>query len=189
MLWSQGGQPRIDMFSGEVTPVPNSPQTDDLVIDALGGMTPVQGDGWIRRLPFYFRARYGYWSFCVSLDPAIDGCDASHIQSPRWMRTRDWECEQADCEHAYCAGGMSRETAQALIEKCARDFAAGEPSDELRETRFDASLRVLTEGLDSGELVSIEYPRAEGEWATRVALWPADQPLPEGARVIDPQSE
>lgn len=38
----------------------------------IQGKAPVQADGLIGRMPFYFRARHSGWSFTVAINPDID---------------------------------------------------------------------------------------------------------------------
>jgi hypothetical protein len=84
-----------------------------LVIETLGGMCPVQGEGTVDGFPFYFRARGASWSFSVADkdgDPVMNGPgeDGFHIAEPygTWPE----------------AGYMDIGIARAIIERSARKF-------------------------------------------------------------------
>ena len=41
----------------------------DLVIDWIGGNCPVQSEGTVRGIPYYFRSRHENWTFSLGSDP------------------------------------------------------------------------------------------------------------------------
>ena len=43
-----------------------------LEIVYLGGNCPVQADGTVDGVPFYFRARHQHWTFSVGADPVME---------------------------------------------------------------------------------------------------------------------
>lgn len=75
----------------------------DPVITSLGGNCPVQADGTIDGVPFYFRARGSRWSLSVGEHPVGD---------PDWFYE-----EQYDGGDDFAAGWMTEAEALAFIEK------------------------------------------------------------------------
>jgi len=81
-----------------------------LVIDNLGGNCPVQGEGTVLGVPFYFRARHEEWSMGIGEDPvAVTRAEIGAI----WYKSEAW----GDGE--FAAGWMEREVARGIIESCA----------------------------------------------------------------------
>ena len=91
-----------------------------LVIDNLGGNCPVQGEGTVLGVPFYFRARHEEWSMGIGEDPvAVTRAQIEEI----WYKSEEW----GDGE--FSAGWMDREDAFAIIRRCAAEYIAEqEPS-------------------------------------------------------------
>ena len=142
-------------------------KTEGLVVDGVGGNCPVQGEGWIGGLPFFFRARHDSWSISISKTPDGDPIDVRFGKTPGWTRTRTWSCadlpdgdpgRNEDCDHIHCAGWMSNETAGALIEVAAQDFLSGVPSDEWCEPDTVTAVRELSAALSAGRLRIVEEP-------------------------------
>jgi len=79
----------------------------ELVITLLGGQCPVQAEGTIDGIPFYFRARGARWSFSVG---------------PFSNRTPDWVHEE-DFGTGFDAGWMTPEEAVEAIERAGRAYA------------------------------------------------------------------
>lgn len=84
-----------------------------IVLNDLYGNCPVQAEGIINGLPFYFRARWDRWTLGIGGDP---------IMAPVWS------CEE-DCPDA---GWMEDEEAIAHITTAAYLFAQGHPGGDLR---------------------------------------------------------
>lgn len=88
----------------------------DVVIDSLGGICPVEGEGTINGQPFYFRARGGRWSLAVGgTDPVVD---------PAWTYSEpygDW---------ADAAGFMTEDEALRFIVAAAVRYAAALAQEE-----------------------------------------------------------
>lgn len=80
-----------------------------LHIANLGGTCPVQAEGTIAGLPFYFRARGAQWSFSVGADP---------IGAPDWRYVEPYGDQ-------YEAGWMEQTEAIAFIIKAACFYLAG----------------------------------------------------------------
>ena len=76
-----------------------------LRLDQIGGNCPVQAEGFIAGVPFYFRARGQRWSFSVGRDP---------VGNPEWTHREPWGDDE------FAAGWMPEETALELIAKAAR---------------------------------------------------------------------
>ena len=53
-----------------------------ITIDTMGGNCPVQAEGWIDNVPFYFRSRGGHWSMSVG------GVDV--IAEPDWYHQEEY---------------------------------------------------------------------------------------------------
>jgi hypothetical protein len=84
----------------------------DIVIDHIGGFCPVQADGTINGVPFYFRSRHTHWSIGIGEDPVAATMSGHGL----YYRCEPW----GDGPHD--AGYMPVEVAQAFIEQCAKDF-------------------------------------------------------------------
>ena len=79
-----------------------------LQIDGIYGQCPVQADGMIDGLPFYFRARGDKWSFSVApagVDPVV------HAD---WVHYADY-----DEKGPLAAGWMSHDEARDFIQEAA----------------------------------------------------------------------
>lgn len=98
----------------------------EIVIEMIGGNCPVQAEGTVAGVEFYFRARGNRWSM------GIGGADV--VGAP------DWHYEEPYGGEPFAAGWMSTDDALAFIDKAAqlylsRDAAIdddGQP-DEMRE--------------------------------------------------------
>lgn len=75
---------------------------DEVHIERIGGLCPVQAEGTIGGKPFYFRARHQQWSL------SIGGADV--IMEPEWHTSQPWGNGPFD------AGYMPVEDAAAIIE-------------------------------------------------------------------------
>ena len=84
----------------------------NLIIDQISGNCPVQGDGTIDGVPWYFRARFEHWSMSIGPDPVGISCGEKH----GWYREEAW----GDGE--YDAGYMPRDTAKQIIRDCAKKW-------------------------------------------------------------------
>lgn len=71
----------------------------------LGGHAPVQAEGTIRGVPFYFRARWSHWTFDVGDDPVGEESVLFHREATYG--------EDAD------ASWMSHDVARAIVRACA----------------------------------------------------------------------
>ena len=91
----------------------------DLVFDSLGGVCPTQASGLYRDRTFYFRYRWGHWSFSLHDrgGPAPDFCSMSDEIS--------FETDGAEGE--WNGGVMSDERVIESVEMCCREFDALEP--------------------------------------------------------------
>jgi len=85
----------------------------DLVIDMIYGNCPVQAEGTIDGVAFYFRARGQHWSI------GVGGCDP--VCAPAWYREEPWG------DGPFSAGWMDVEEARRIIEKCAAEYLAELP--------------------------------------------------------------
>lgn len=80
----------------------------DLKINSIGGNCPVQAEGTINGVPFYFRARHEHWSLSIGEDPIMRD-DAWFYQEP-WPHGR------------FQAGWMSQEEARQCIDKAINKY-------------------------------------------------------------------
>lgn len=92
----------------------------EIVIDNLGCLCPVQGDGFINGLPFYFRARGDGWKMSIAQDPAVDPVDVHCGFAQGWTK----EGQHGPAGYVD-AGYMDYEYARALIYFCALEFVEG----------------------------------------------------------------
>ena len=82
----------------------------ELHIEHIGGFCPVQAEGIIDGVPFYFRARWAHWTMSIGDDPV-----GIHLGKPGWIkRVRYGEPPSA--------GWMSLKIAEAIIRECAEAF-------------------------------------------------------------------
>ena len=86
--------------------------SDYLKIDWLGGNCPLQAEGAIDGVPFYFRARGKNWSFCVGDDP---------INHPTW------EYGESYGDGPFDAGWMTTDEALSFIRKAAAMYMERRP--------------------------------------------------------------
>ena len=85
----------------------------ELTITHLGGSCPVQGDGTVEGIPFYFRARGQHWSMAIGADPVAISCG----YKSGWYRQEKWG------SGAFDAGFMKKDEALGLINRCAEEYA------------------------------------------------------------------
>lgn len=93
---------------------------DTVVIDWLHGYCPVQAEGTVDGLPFYFRARGTHWRIGIGGDTVVNptwGYGESYGQGP------------------FDAGWMSEEDALSFIEKAVSLYRSGHPSMTFEEVR------------------------------------------------------
>ena len=72
------------------------------------GHCPVQGEGTINGMPFYFRARHGLWTMTIDNDP---------VEAAFRGAGREWAGVYEN------ASWMDHAEARAIIEKCAKEYA------------------------------------------------------------------
>lgn len=88
----------------------------EIVIDWLGGNCPVQAEGTVRAVPFYFRARGARWSVSIGGDDIV--C------------APDWHHEEAYGD-GYEAGWMDKDEAEAFLRAALARYLRGEPGETL----------------------------------------------------------
>ncbi len=79
-------------------------------IDYLGGQCPVQAEGKINGVPFYFRARGEHWSLSIGPNPV-------------------WHYSEAYGDGPYDAGWMGHEEARQFIDKSANIYQKEQPNE------------------------------------------------------------
>ena len=77
-----------------------------LQIDLIGGNCPVQAEGTVDGVPFYFRARGRRWQIGVGSDPV-----------GATMGAPGWHYEEPYGDDAYAAGWMTEDEAMVFIRK------------------------------------------------------------------------
>ena len=82
-----------------------------LAINYLAGNCPVQAEGTICGVPFYFRARGQYWSMGVGVNP-----DEIFKSEGGWYREAKWGGTQ------FAAGWMRKKEALRIIKQCALEY-------------------------------------------------------------------
>ena len=104
----------------------NSPLLHIMYLD---GEAPVQAIGNVCGYPFYFRARGSVWTFAVATyhtapDPfaALAGQQQGFVLSKLYGPPR-----------AGAASAMPEDVARAILQRCARAFAAFTESEDYRE--------------------------------------------------------
>lgn len=85
-----------------------------MVINSLGGNCPVQGDGTVDGVPFYFRARGEHWSMSIGPDPVSICCG----MIDGWHREQPWG------DGPFAAGWMERDVAREIITRCAMEYSS-----------------------------------------------------------------
>lgn len=81
----------------------------------LGGYAPVQAEGWVDGLPFYFRARGPHWELRIA---AVGG---DPIASPEWVYGEAYGKEPVDASY------MPLDEAEELIRSTIARYLRGEP--------------------------------------------------------------
>ena len=84
----------------------------NLIIEHIGGMCPMQAEGTIDGVPFYFRAEGHHWSFSVGENPI----NIALGWSEGFYRREEWG------DSMFAAGYMDETTARQIIEKCATEW-------------------------------------------------------------------
>ena len=86
------------------------------------GLAPVQATGTVNGFPFYFRARYDFWTFAISENEKVDPVD---IQTFETGQKHGFFAEgQFGKEGEYEASYMDTDTARALIIQCTNSYLA-----------------------------------------------------------------
>lgn len=80
----------------------------DLQIEHIGGYCPVQAEGSVNGMQFYFRARHKQWQFSVGDDPvgAMLGCSEGFVRRGPYEK----------------AGYMPEQDALDIIRRCAQEY-------------------------------------------------------------------
>lgn len=88
----------------------------DIDIQTIGGNCPVQAEGTVNGVAFYFRARGEHWSM------SIGGVDV--IGAPEWFYEEEYP------GGAYKAGWMEQSEAVAFIEQAAKMWVEKKGGDQ-----------------------------------------------------------
>ena len=86
----------------------------NIVVDQIGGNCPVQAEGTVDTVPFYFRARRQAWTMGIGLDP---------VGEPSWHWSEPYGVGP------YDAGWMPEDEARGFIQAAAERWASGKPGD------------------------------------------------------------
>ena len=78
----------------------------------VGGACPVQGEGTVDGLPWYFRARSGEWTFSIAARPDGDPVEVRSGGGPGWRWSGDDDDE----------GWMPSKVAARIIRQCVAEF-------------------------------------------------------------------
>jgi hypothetical protein len=90
-------------------------------IARLYGFCPVQADGFVDGLPFYFRARHDYWVFAIAATPDIDPVQVAIENAPGFRMMRRYG-RRDNCDASF----MSHTQARVFIESTAYYYLHGE---------------------------------------------------------------
>jgi hypothetical protein len=82
----------------------------NICISQIYGFCPVQGEGTVKGLPFYFRARADTWIFAVANTPDGDPVQVAIEQAPGFRIQRPY-----GRKYSHDAGFMSHQRARILI--------------------------------------------------------------------------
>jgi hypothetical protein len=96
----------------------------EIHIEMIGGNCPVQAEGTIDGVPFYFRARGRRWAMSIGKDPV-------GILATIETRTDEWFAEATWGTERFAAGWMPEEEARRLIDWCAAEYARNAASRSL----------------------------------------------------------
>jgi len=110
-------------------------------ITSIGGNCPVQAEGMIGGLPFYFRARGEHWSFRVADKPDGDPVDGLGFY---------YEESYAEGEQ-FAAGWMEESEARTFIEKAAKLY-------EEKRKMPEMPLYVCHKEVRAAKIKSITHP-------------------------------
>ncbi len=90
---------------------------EGIKITSIGGNAPVQAEGTIDGHPFYFRARWGYWSL------EINTSQTGPADVLSWPEDADiWEHEEPWGDGPYAASWMPQDVVLACIEAAATSW-------------------------------------------------------------------
>jgi len=93
------------------------------------GYCPVQAEGIIDGLPWYFRARWNSWSLSIARNPTDDPIDVRWGSASGWYFEEDWGTEQFE------AGWMPFKEAWTLIIRCFEKFREEPQSNYILATK------------------------------------------------------
>lgn len=82
------------------------------------GACPVQYEGEVDGVPFYFRARGQRWSFGAGGESTEDACEIAMGWQDGFCRQESWGSDMFD------AGWMDPAEAEAIIARCVAEFRA-----------------------------------------------------------------
>lgn len=88
----------------------------DLRIEMIAGYCPVQAEGTIDGVPFYFRARGRRWSMSIGKNP-VSILTTIEANTDEWYAESTWGLER------FAAGWMPEAEARRLVEWCASEYA------------------------------------------------------------------
>lgn len=96
----------------------NAP-TQAPIITRIYGYCPVQADGFVDGLPFYFHSRFDTWTFAIAGAPDIDPVQTAIGQAPGFKLQRKYRKRtRGKCDASF----MSHAQARVLIETTARYY-------------------------------------------------------------------
>lgn len=94
-------------------------QTPIIDITRIYGYCPVQADGFVNGLPFYFHARFDRWVFAIASAPDVDPVQTAIGNAPGFRMQRKYRKRtRGKCDASF----MSHAQARVLIESTARYY-------------------------------------------------------------------
>lgn len=138
------GEPDILDYQTKEAATETLPEGVEVV--TFGGYAPVQADGYVDGLPFYFRARGEHWSFQVAAHPDDNAVGAGWPRLDDSMRAMRGEIPHSDVrtqpgfyyrevwpEGPYAAGAMNTDDAFNCMRKAIGLFRLGSQNPKSKQ--------------------------------------------------------
>lgn len=85
---------------------------NEIKIDYIGGVCPIQAEGTINGEQFYFRSRHQHWSLCIGKNPIL----GPHSKLNKYYKKEKWG------EGLHSAGFMNIKDAKIIIKNTINDY-------------------------------------------------------------------
>lgn len=91
---------------------------NEIKIDYIGGVCPIQAEGTINGEPFYFRSRHQHWSLCIGENASL----GSYSKLNKYYKKAKWG------EGLHSAGFMNIKDAKTIIKDTINDYLKSDRS-------------------------------------------------------------